>query len=81
VRYSEILGSVFYNIILCQDLCDWVDTHFTGSAHHYWRMRDADRSGRDGLFTFHHVRHKAHLLALMELIYKEETSQELVIRV
>ena len=66
LRYSDILGSYFYNIGLSQDDKDMVDTFFTGASHHLKRFQEAT-TGEDKYF--HLSRHRAHLRKMMQLIH------------
>ena len=67
MRYSEIIGSKFYNIALTKPVQVKLDVHYTASSHHYWRISDSDYFQEQ---IFHSVRHKEHLFLMMELIYK-----------
>lgn len=67
LKFSEILGDAFYRIRLSSADADLVDQHFQGSAHHFWRYREADVGSE---FEQHHLRlHRAHLVQLMKIIY------------
>ncbi len=67
MRYSEIIGSKFYNIALTKLVQEMVDIHFTASSHHYWRISDTDYIQEQ---IFHSVRYREHLFLMMEFIYK-----------
>jgi hypothetical protein len=67
LRYSHVLGSYFYNIIMNEDDYDMVDTHFTGAAHHLKRFHEAvSKEDR----YFHLSRHRAHLRLMLKMIYE-----------
>lgn len=66
LRYSEILGTLFYGIKLSPADCDLIDTHFTGAAHHLMRYR---QSTSDVAKSFHLLRHRSHLRKLMGLVF------------
>lgn len=67
LRYSDIVGPYFYNIILKEEEKDMVDTYFTAAAHHLKRFKEAaTKSDRN----FHLHRHRIHLRLLMTMIYE-----------
>jgi hypothetical protein len=66
LRYSDVVGSYFYNIVLGVDDKDMVDTHFTGAAHHLKRFHEA--TTKDHKY-FHLRRHRIHLSLMMGIIY------------
>lgn len=68
MRYSEIVGRAFYNIGLADADIDLVDLHFTASSHHYHRMLEAKNDLMP--YLFHRERHRAHLRAMMLIIYE-----------
>lgn len=67
LRYSDILGTYFYNIQLSDDDRDMVDTHFTGAAHHLSRFKEAATKEEK---YFHLSRHRIHLRLMMGIIYE-----------
>ena len=66
LRYSDVVGPYFYNIVLVNDDKDLVDTHFTGAAHHLKRFHEAKTSAHK---YFHLTRHRIHLCLMMGIIY------------
>ena len=66
LRYSDVVGPYFYNIVLVNDDKDLVDTHFTGAAHHLKRFHEAVSSSDK---YFHITHHRLHLRLMMEIIY------------
>lgn len=66
MRYSEILGDAFYKISLAEPVRDMIDVHYTASAHHFWRLQEQASSETR---RFHLLRHRAHLRAMMSLVY------------
>ena len=69
LRYSQIVGSEFYNIGLPEDAKDMVDVHFTAAAHHFHRMQEAEDYPPS--FTFHRDRHRAHLKAMLAIVHDQ----------
>lgn len=67
VRYSQILGDMFYRIKLSEEAKDMVDTHFTGAAHHLKRFHQANT---EDMRAFHLHRHRLHQRLMMTLVYK-----------
>lgn len=67
IRYSQILGEMFYNIGLPDELKDMADTHFTGASHHLKRFHEST-SEEHRLFHLH--RHRLHQRLMMMLVYK-----------
>jgi len=67
MRYSTIIGEAFYKIKLPDGVKDVVDIHFTASAHHL-RVLPLAKTKSDR--AFHLKRHRGHLLALMDYVYK-----------
>ena len=69
MKYSEIVGSGFYNIQLSPMMGQLVDIYFAGASHHLFRYREAERKALE-LVDFHLTRHRAHLRHLMNIVYK-----------
>lgn len=67
LRYSQVLGNVFYHIKLSDELSDMIDTHFTSASHH---LRRFEQSKSEEHRLFHLTRHRIHLRLMMSLIYK-----------
>lgn len=67
IRYSQIIGELFYHIKLSDEVKDMVDTHFTGASHH---LRRFEQAKTDECRFFHLSRHRIHLRLMMSLIYK-----------
>lgn len=66
MRYSQIVGPVFYGIGMSPEHCDVVDVHFTAAAHHYWML---PRSESTEARQYHLARHRGHLRAMMRIIF------------
>ena len=66
LRYSDVVGCYFYNIVIGEDDKDMVDTHFTGAAHHLKRFHEAKTKDHK---YFHLTRHRIHLCLMMGIIY------------
>lgn len=66
IRYSQILGELFYNIGLSDDHSDLCDAFFSASSHHYLLLRYCQSKFHR---EFHLSRHRAHLRALKEIVY------------
>lgn len=69
MKYSQIIGPIFYKIELSTKMQDVVDAHFAGASHHLYRFREAKKSFSH-YSEFHLIRHKAHLRKLMGVVYK-----------
>jgi hypothetical protein len=69
MKYSEVVGTGFYNIKLSAMMAELVDIHFAGASHHLFRYREAERDALE-LVDFHLIRHRAHLRHLMNIVYK-----------
>lgn len=67
LKYSEILGDVFYKIRLSAADADLLDQHFQGAAHHLWRYREAEPESE--VEQFHLRLHRMHLVQLMKIVY------------
>ncbi|HXH75045.1 MAG TPA: hypothetical protein VNJ08_08775 [Bacteriovoracaceae bacterium] len=67
IRYSQIVGDLFYRIKLTDEVKDMVDTYFTGASHHLRRFEES-KSEENRLF--HLTRHRIHLRLMMTLIWK-----------
>jgi hypothetical protein len=67
IRYSQIVGELFYRIKLTDEVKDMVDTYFTGSAHH---LRRFEQSKTEDHQMFHLTRHRIHLRLMMTLVHK-----------
>jgi hypothetical protein len=67
LKYSDILGSWFYNISLSQADCELADIYFFGAAHHFYRWKQALHTSFE---EFHLSRHRAHLRHLVDLVYR-----------
>ena len=67
IRYSDILGDLFYHIKVTDDLKDLIDSHFTGASHHLRRFEQAETEEHR---LFHLTRHRIHLRLMMSLIHK-----------
>ncbi len=75
LRYSQVLGNVFYHIKLTDELSDMIDTHFSSAAHH---LRRFEQSKTEDHRLFHLTRHRIHLRLMMTLIYKHGDFSEAV---
>lgn len=67
IRYSQVIGSLFYQIVLVDDDKDMVDTHFTGASHHIKRFHEC--TNKDDQY-FHLSRHRTHLKLMMRIIFE-----------
>jgi hypothetical protein len=67
MKYSKVIGTEFYNIILSPGVEDMVDVHFTASAHHFLILKNVNKTDDR---IFHVARHRAHLKELMNLVYR-----------
>lgn len=61
LRYSNIIGDIFYNIGLTKRQGALVDAHFLAAGHHYHRIK---LGGGD----FHRVQMWRHVKALTEIV-------------
>ncbi len=66
IRYSQIVGELFYNIGLSSEHREICDIFFSASAHHYLLL-DLCESEYDQ--EFHLLRHRAHLRAMKQIIF------------
>lgn len=67
MRYSEIVGAKFYNIGLSPEQAEMVDVFFSSAAHHFLILPFC----RNGVHhSFHLRRHRAHLNAMMTLVFE-----------
>lgn len=69
MRYSSILGSVFYQIELDAACVDMLDTHYTAAAHHLIRFQECEIDSEHS--DFHLWLHRAHLKAMMKIVFIE----------
>lgn len=67
IRYSQIVGELFYHIKLSDEVRDMLDTHFTAASHHLKRHQEAKSEEHR---MFHLNRHRLHQRLMMMLVYK-----------
>lgn len=66
IRYSQVVGDLFYRIALSEREGELCDIHFTAAAHHYQTLKVCD-SGPN--YHFHNERFLAHLLKMKAVVY------------
>jgi len=69
MKYSDIVGSGFYNIKLSQKMSEFLDVYFSGASHHLFRCLEAEVKN-DAFVDFHMKIHESHLRHLMNIVYK-----------
>lgn len=67
MRYSDILGEHFYKIGLNSEDADLIDLHYTASAHHLKRFREATTQKTR---YYHLTLHRAHQRKFMLIVYQ-----------
>lgn len=65
MRYSDVIGDIFYKIRLNPEASARVDQHFISAAHHRWRFYTAKTP--DGI-RYHHRMYFEHLFALLRTV-------------